>query len=218
MKLAVVGTGLMGASVGLAAKRAGVDWVGGYDADEAAGVRDTLETLVAEGKIRGYGWSTDDPARARVFAEGPHCTAVQYQLNVLSDAPEMIQLCEKLDLAGINRGPLAMGLLTGKYGQDSRLAVDDVRGERAPEWMQFFRGGKPSPEWLAKLEAIRAVLTAGGRTLAQGALAWIWGRSPATVPIPGFKTVVQVEENCGALRFGPLTAEQMAEIDRLLGR
>jgi prephenate dehydrogenase len=39
MRLAVVGTGLIGASVGLAAKRAGVDWVGGHDADEdAAGV------------------------------------------------------------------------------------------------------------------------------------------------------------------------------------
>ncbi|HKP19778.1 MAG TPA: prephenate dehydrogenase/arogenate dehydrogenase family protein [Gaiellaceae bacterium] len=36
MRLALVGTGLMGASVGLAAKRAGVDWVGGYDADEDA--------------------------------------------------------------------------------------------------------------------------------------------------------------------------------------
>jgi prephenate dehydrogenase/predicted amino acid-binding ACT domain protein len=35
-RLAVIGTGLIGASVGLAAKRAGVDWVGGYDADEAA--------------------------------------------------------------------------------------------------------------------------------------------------------------------------------------
>jgi prephenate dehydrogenase len=36
MRLAVVGTGLMGASVGLAAKRAGVSWVGGHDADEEA--------------------------------------------------------------------------------------------------------------------------------------------------------------------------------------
>jgi prephenate dehydrogenase len=36
MRLAIVGTGLMGASVGLAAKRAGVDWVGGHDADEEA--------------------------------------------------------------------------------------------------------------------------------------------------------------------------------------
>jgi prephenate dehydrogenase len=36
VRLALVGTGLMGASVGLAAKRAGIDWVGGYDADESA--------------------------------------------------------------------------------------------------------------------------------------------------------------------------------------
>ena len=36
MRVAVVGTGLMGASVGLAAKRAGVDSVAGYDTDAAA--------------------------------------------------------------------------------------------------------------------------------------------------------------------------------------
>jgi prephenate dehydrogenase len=36
MRLMLVGTGLIGASVGLAAKRAGVDWVGGHDADEEA--------------------------------------------------------------------------------------------------------------------------------------------------------------------------------------
>ncbi len=63
-------------------------------------MRATLETLVQEGKIRAYGWSTDDPARARVFADGPHCAAVQLQLNVLDDNPEMVALCEALDLAG----------------------------------------------------------------------------------------------------------------------
>ena len=31
-------------------------------------------------------------------------------------------------------------------------------------------------------------------------------------------TVAQVEENCRAMEFGPLTAAQMREIDRLLGR
>src|SRR6185503_3396404 len=61
MRLAVVGTGLMGASVGLAAKRAGVDWVGGHDADEdAAGVAldrgavdevGPLEELLAEADL-----------------------------------------------------------------------------------------------------------------------------------------------------------------------
>jgi prephenate dehydrogenase len=36
MRVAVVGTGLMGASVGLAAKRAGADHVAGYDGDPEA--------------------------------------------------------------------------------------------------------------------------------------------------------------------------------------
>jgi aryl-alcohol dehydrogenase-like predicted oxidoreductase len=62
------------------------------------------------------------------------------------------------------------------------------------------------------------MLTSNGRTLAQGALAWIWARSEKTIPIPGFKTVKQVEENCKAMAFGPLAPAQMAEIERILGR
>jgi aryl-alcohol dehydrogenase-like predicted oxidoreductase len=191
---------------------------GGYDPDQAGTVRDVLEELVSAGKIRCYGWSTDDPERARIFAEGPNCVAVQHQMNVLNDAGPMVKLCEELDLASINRGPLAMGLLTGKYGADSKLAANDVRGENAPDWMRYFKDGRPNPEWLDLLEAVRDILTSGGRTLAQGALAWLWARSEQTVPIPGFRTVAQVEENCAAIQLGPLDAEQMREIDTLLGR
>jgi aryl-alcohol dehydrogenase-like predicted oxidoreductase len=192
--------------------------LGEYDPVQARVVRDTLEGLVREGKIRYYGWSTDFPELARIFAEGPNCCAAQFQMNVLDDAPLMVALCEELDLAAINRGPLAMGLLTGKYMAESRLPLDDVRGKRAPEWMKYFKDGRPNPEWLKKLEAIREILTSDGRTLAQGALGWLWARSEKTIPIPGFKTVAQVEENAAAMEFGPLRAEQMREIDRLLGR
>jgi aryl-alcohol dehydrogenase-like predicted oxidoreductase len=192
--------------------------LGEYDLDQAAVVRDTLEELAAEGKIRHYGWSTDFPDCARVFAEGPNCSAAQFQMNVLDDAPSMVALCEELNLAGINRGPLAMGLLTGKYRTGSKLASDDVRGDRAPDWMKYFKDGSPNPEWLKKLEAIREILTSGGRTLAQGALAWLWARSEKTIPIPGFRTVAQVEENVGAMQFGPLSVGQMREIDTILER
>jgi aryl-alcohol dehydrogenase-like predicted oxidoreductase len=51
----------------------------------------------------------------------------------------------------------------------------------------------------AQLDAIRESLRTGGRTLAQGAIGWLWARSPATVPIPGFRTVEQVEVR-GAVR------------------
>ena len=190
----------------------------GFPADRAEPIRDTLEALVAEGKIRAYGWSTDFADRAAVFARGPKCASIQLQLNVLDDNPDVVALCERENLAAINRGPLAMGLLTGKYNAQTQPSADDVRGIKSPEWMKYFVDGKPSPSWLKKSEAIRQILTSGGRTVAQGALAWLWARSPNTVPIPGFRTVAQVEENVGAMRFGPLTPGQMTEIAGLLAK
>lgn len=190
----------------------------GYPVEQAGPVRETLEELVKEGKIRAYGWSTDFPDRAEFFAQGPHCSAIQLQLNVLDDNPAVIAICEKYNLAAINRGPLAMGLLTDKYAPQTRVSIDDVRGEKSPTWMKYFKDGKPNPEWLAKRDAIRQILTSNGRTLAQGALAWLWARSPQTIPIPGFRTVAQVKENAAAMQFGPLTPEQMQEIDAILGR
>ena len=190
----------------------------GYPADKAEPVRETLEELVKDGKIRAYGWSTDFPDRAEVFAQGKNCATIQLELNVLDDNPAVISICEKYNLAAINRGPLAMGLLTGKYTSSTKPSADDVRGEKSPEWMKYFKDGKPSPEYLEKIEAVREILTSGGRTLSQGALAWLWARSEQTLPIPGFRTVKQVEENCGAIDFGPLENDQMREIENILGR
>jgi aryl-alcohol dehydrogenase-like predicted oxidoreductase len=190
----------------------------GFPADKAVPVRETLEGMVKSGKIRAYGWSTDFPDRAEVFAQGPKCTDIQLQLNVLDDNPAVIGLCEEHNLAAINRGPLAMGLLTDKYTIETAVASDDVRGERSPDWMKYFRGGRPNPEWMTKRNAVREILTSGGRTVAQGALAWLWARSQQTIPIPGFRTVGQVEENVGAMKFGPLSPEQMAEIEGILKR
>ncbi|GGS45985.1 aldo/keto reductase [Streptomyces violaceus] len=192
--------------------------IGDADPEHAALLRDTCEDLVREGLIRAYAWSTDDPARAAVFAEGPHCVAVQHALNLLQDAPDMLRLCEERGLASINRSPLAMGLLAGKRRAHQPLESGDIRS-RPPAWLQGFGDGSGAdPEWLARVEAVRAILTSEGRTLAQGALAWLWARSPATVPIPGFRSVAQAEENAGAMAKGALTGEQLAEIDQLLGR
>jgi aryl-alcohol dehydrogenase-like predicted oxidoreductase len=190
----------------------------GYPPEKAEPVRETLEGLVKEGKIRAYGWSTDFPERLEVFAKGPRCASVQLQLNVLDDNPAILALCEKYDLAALNRGPLAMGLLTDKYSANTSPSADDVRGVKSPEWMKYFKDGKPNAEWLTRRDAVRAILSSNGRSVAQGALAWLWARSPHTLPIPGFRTVAQVKENAAAMQFGPLTADQMQEIDRLLER
>ncbi len=187
-----------------------------FPTEQAGAMVETLESLVGAGKIRAYGWSTDDPERARLFAAGEHCAAVQVEMNVLTENRPMLALCEELNLGALNRGPLAMGVLTGKFTAESILSADDVRGN--PNADGFFKAGKPNPAFLKKLDAIREILTSDGRTLAQGALAWLWARSEKTLPIPGFKTVAQVKENAAAMRFGPLNTDQMRQIDTLLER
>jgi aryl-alcohol dehydrogenase-like predicted oxidoreductase len=49
-------------------------------------------------------------------------------------------------------------------------------------------------------------------------LAWIWARSERTIPIPGFKSVEQVEENAQAMALDPLTPAQIGEIEALIAR
>jgi aryl-alcohol dehydrogenase-like predicted oxidoreductase len=192
--------------------------VGSVSPEDAEFASIELDKLCEEGYIRSYGWSTDDTRCARLLAENDRYTAVEHEFNVLNDAREILELCEEYGLASINRAPLAMGLLAGKFKADSQLPEDDVRGNNKPGWMKYIKNGKPSADWLDKLYAMHDVLTSNGRTFAQGALAWIWARSKRTIPIPGFITVKQVEENAGAMQFGPLTDRQMQEIDFLLGR
>ena len=183
--------------------------IGDLPLEQAALLRDECEALVAAGKIRSYGWSTDDPERARFFCEGEHGVAAQADINVLFDNPEMYAG----DFAVLCRRPLAMGLLARETFDV--LPADDVRVTN-PSWLRFFVDGRPSPEYFRAREAVRDVLTSGGRTLVQGALAWFWARSPRLIPIPGVRTVAQVEENAGALEFGPLTAEELARVESVL--
>ncbi|HEY0791959.1 MAG TPA: aldo/keto reductase [Chthoniobacterales bacterium] len=203
-------------------KRLGTDYIdlyqfhlNDYDPTKAPEVRDTLEELISDGKIRAYGWSTDFPERAKIFAVGPHNVAVQHELSVFIDAPEMLSFCEERGLASINRSPLAMGLLTGKFDAQARLQADDIRGNQ-PAWLRYFDHGQPREEWLERVARLREILTGSGRTFAQGALAWIWARSPRTIPIPGFRTVKQVEENVAALLLGALTPEELGTTETLL--
>lgn len=184
-----------------------------FPPEKVAAVRDVLETLVDEGKIRWYGWHTDDPEGVRVFAQGTHCTGIQHVLHMAYDAPRMLAVCEEHDLASIDRAPLGMGMLTGKFNRDTTFPENDVRHG----W--DLRNEQPTQR-LQRIEVIRKLFTDDGdpRTLAQIALAWIWTRSDRTIPIPGFKTVTHVAENIQAMEFGLLSNEQMKKIDEIFER
>ncbi|MFC4852534.1 aldo/keto reductase [Actinophytocola glycyrrhizae] len=181
---------------------------------EAEALADAAADMVKEGLVLGFGWSTDDQERAAAWVGRPGYVAVQHELSVLHDAPELIDLCERHGLASVDRTPLAMGLL-GRRDRSRPATGADIRSA-APEWLRFFADGVPAPRWAATVAGLRDILTSDGRTLAQGALAWVWARSERTIPIPGFRSAAQARDNAGALAHGPLRAEQMTEIAGLL--
>ncbi len=157
-----------------------------YDLENAAIIRENMEELVSEGKIRGYGWSTDWPHQLEVFLKGEHCIADELDFNVLFGNEETLRLAEENELTIFNRRPLAGGELL-----------------------------KPSENEDDKLSAIREILTQGGRTVAQGALCWLWAKSPNCIPVPGFRNIEQMLGLVGALNFDPLNAGQIKEIEEL---
>ncbi|WP_420629616.1 aldo/keto reductase [Candidatus Leptofilum sp.] len=180
-----------------------------YDPELALTLREELEALVKEGKIHWYGWSTDLVDRAQVFADGQHCTSIQFRLNAVADNPEMRQLCSEHNLAGLNKDPLNKGILTGKYNSQSTFPQDDIRSQVSFEEDRIVRR-------LKTVEALREVFTDGGRTMAQGALCYILGLDERMLPIPGFKNVQQVKDNASTLQFGPMSAEEVAQVQAIV--
>jgi aryl-alcohol dehydrogenase-like predicted oxidoreductase len=196
-------------------RRLQTDWIDVYllhageaEPERAAQAIPVLEDLVAAGKIRAYGWSTDDPARAEVFAAGEHCAAIEFRMSMSHLPAEMLAVCERHGLAGIIKQPLNSGVLTGKFTSETTFGRDDGRFE-----FDFTQG--IAAQRLAQIEQIRETLTADGTTLAQAAVAWVLTRSEQTIPIPGFKTTEQVEDLAGAAARVPLSDEALVTIARV---
>jgi aryl-alcohol dehydrogenase-like predicted oxidoreductase len=171
---------------------------------EAEGVFGVLEDLRTDGKVEAYGWSTDFADRAASFPELPGFRSVQFEMNVFRRVREVLAATENVGRAAVIRGPLAMGLLSGKYDAGRRVGADDIRAQNMP-WLAYFKDG-----------AVRDLLQSGGRTMVQGAIGYLWTASECTLPIPGFRTEEQVMDLAGALRHGPLPASVFTEIETLM--
>lgn len=103
-------------------KRLQTDWidlyflhVDGVEDTAAIAVFETMERLCERGLIRYFGWSTDSAESCKIIKDFPHGVAIQHDINIFQDTPDIIKLCESEGLTSINRCPLAMGFLTGNF-------------------------------------------------------------------------------------------------------
>ena len=168
---------------------------------------EAFERLKDQGKIRAYGISTNALDVLRRFNRDGTCAAAQINYSILnqSAAREILPYCQENDIGTLIRGPLAQGLLAGKFAPDARFD-DSVRNS----WNE----GAGRERFLKNLEVVERLrfLGTSERTMAQAALQFVLAHPAVTCPIPGAKNADQAQSNASAAD-GALTRE---ELDRIV--
>ncbi|MEV4638929.1 aldo/keto reductase [Actinoplanes sp. NPDC049548] len=174
-------------------------------------VYDALDTLVQEKRIAAYGVSVEKADEALAAIARPGTASVQIILNALRLKPleRVLPAAAEAGVGIIARVPLASGLLSGRYDENTTFSADDHRnynrhGE-AFDVGETFSG----VDYRTGLEAVRRLrpYVPEGATMAQFALRWILDHPAVTVVIPGARNAGQAEGNAAAAGLAPLPPE-----------
>ncbi len=172
-----------------------------------------FQRLQREGKVRAYGVSTSDFEYLQAFNADGGCATLQVDYSILNRTPEseIFPYCQTHRIGVIVRGPLAMGLLTGKFSTETVFEDGDFRRhwQTDPEQNAIYRHD------LAVVDRLRPLAT-DGRTLAQLALQFVLAHPAVSTVIPGAKTPAQLRENLGALTAPELTPAEMIRINEIV--
>lgn len=153
-----------------------------------------FDRLKRDGEIREYGISTNNLDVLKRFNASSTCRVVEVDYSLVNRQPEdeLLPYCEQHGIAVLVRGPLAMGLLSGKYSEAS-LFTDSVRSG----WNPDGAGRKQFEERVRKVERVKRVLEEG-EAMATTALRFVISHATAPVAIPGAKSPEQAAANAKA--------------------
>lgn len=199
-------------------KRLQTDWIDLYQLHnprleqmESGEIFQILDELKGEGKIRFYGVSVHTPREALAVIRSGKADAIQLIFNLIDQRPvdEVFPEAREKKIGIIAREPLACGLLTGKYGADSRFSKDDHRNRWPREKLAID---------LQKIDRLKSVLPVSRVSLVQSALEFILNFEAVSVVIPGAKTKGQVLEHVKASEDPRLRAQEIALVRELYQR
>jgi pyridoxine 4-dehydrogenase len=175
---------------------------------------DGLADLYQQGLVKGVGLSNYGPKRLqwvykRLSERGVPISTLQVQYSLLSTYPVtelgLKEVCDDLGIKLIAYSPLALGILTGKFGENKPLP----KGIRGILFRQLVPGAK------LILESLRDVANYRQKTMSQVAINWCICKG--TIPIPGAKSLEQAQDNIGALGW-KLSDGEVAELDQAAAR
>ncbi len=178
-----------------------------------------LDDLVNDGKIRHYGVSIEKVEEGLKALEYENLSTIQIIFNIFRQRPKelLFENAKKKNVGIIVRVPLASGLLSGKFTQNTQFGKDDHRSfNRNGE--AFDRGetfsGIDYQLGLDAVEKVKIVLN-NPENLAPFALRWILMHEAVSCVIPGASKPEHVLSNASASELPPLTKTQMQEIEEI---
>lgn len=177
--------------------------------DPSVPIEDTIGAIadmVKAGYVRSIGLSEVGPDTIRRAAKVHPIADLQMEYSIASRGPEdaLFPLLHELGIGATLYGVLSRGLLSASpIGPgDGRLHMPRFKAENR--------------DTNAKLvAALVALAKQWGLNPSQLAIGWVMAKEPGFTPTLGMRTLEQLEE---ALRAKPLTAEQVAEVERVFPR
>ncbi len=154
---------------------------------------EAFERLQERGKIRSYGVSSFFTDDVQTFDKHGRCKVVQVPYSVVERDHEddVLAMCAERNIGTLIRGPLAQGVLSGKFSRDSKF--DD---ETRMNW----NAGEGRGDFLRMVESAEMLrpLVSASRSMAQISLAFALANPAVSCVIPGAKTPEQARANAAA--------------------
>ncbi len=187
--------------IDLSLRRLQTDYIDLYQVhwpDENTPIEETMATLLdiqKTGKIRYIGVSNYSVDQMKESFKYGQIVSLQPMYSMLERDVEKDSLpfCIENDIGIICYSPLASGVLTGKYDENTRF--DDWRGQGI---IGNFTGDV-FVSHIKKVKQIEKIAQKHGKTLAQLAINWLLHQKGVTTAIVGVKNPDQVEQNIGAV-------------------
>lgn len=197
-------------------KRLGTDYVDLYyqhridpnvEPEEVAGV---MADLVREGKILHWGISeTGEEYLRRAHSVCP-VTCIQNRYSMMARWNEkLFPVLEELNVGFVAFSPLANGILSDAFKKGDQFDKSDYRSAMPQYSDEAFEQNREL------FGLIRSMAEEKQATPAQISLAWMLGKKPYIVPIPGSRKTERIRENLGSEEF-ILTADEVRAIDQKL--
>lgn len=177
-----------------------------------------LRKFKDEGLIQYWGASVETAEEALICLEQEGIASLQIIFNLFRQhlAEEVLEKAGRKNVATIIRVPLASGLLTGKFNEQTKFDEQDHRNYNA-DGAAFNAGetfsGIEFNKGLHFAKQIGELLP--DERMAQWALRWILDHPQVTTVIPGASKVSQVENNVNATQLPPLSKDTHQQLRAL---